>query len=630
MQLRKNQGCLNCYSNSKSISPILNPKQNQLIISTNKTKIVVYIEENQTKIFELLKYLENEKTILSNIIIKKYKKNTNVTLARLIFSDITKGIRCFFITSSYEETVIVNNMLKDINTLSQYSSYRGASVFNTNEYIESSETNLTSTSSDLSFLLSVLTGVNHIDKITTFIQDSKTYTKILFQKLCIIYQESNYCSRQLEKIISENNKLSTPLSIISYKVENSIPDELIGLLTENPISNPNFISSENKICFLLLSERIQDLIDIISTSYIDNYFFFLEKIFESIIFSDKRFPYGFVITNNYSQLGYMLSKKVDYSQSIPPNQLALIDLIIQNPLPTIYSRIASSTPNRLLTTINSQFKEKLSNLDYFNNNEWTKKQSYLFKVRINQPENEAARIIYYLVSGKDKYNPDTVVLNTSVTYETYDPNKQYLPGERVCYDLKNTNDLKEYYAFVCINKSKGNKPTNADYWRYVSDNNNYSTYNCPHIKYFATNDGMDKGGIDANGNNFVTWANYPMMCVCDTNVRLQKFYCVDTHTGGSQEYGKIPDKKKDECGNIVSQWWSKCNFKDPGRSLWDPESEYYPGSSVRDSYDNVYVAVVNSQSICFEYGYMVLQDDIVKENINRDPTEAHNTFWYRT
>jgi hypothetical protein len=160
--------------------------------------------------------------------------------------------------------------------------------------------------------------------------------------------------------------------------------ELDMLLTENPIDDNNFKVSSTKSIFVIKctnDSNFQNILDCFSKKeYYHNLIIFNEKFMNlntntGMPFNSKyNFPYSFILSGGFSELGYKLSKKIFGDYNIGGEILSFIDIFTF--LPSIYNRIVNA---RLPITRMLDYLNTIGSID--SQNSWHVKSSYLYKLK---------------------------------------------------------------------------------------------------------------------------------------------------------------------------------------------------------------------------------------------------------
>jgi len=230
--------------------------------------------------------------------------------------------------------------------------------------------------------------------------------------------------------------------------------ELDNLLTENPIDGSNFSTSATKSLFVVNSTNdsyVQTILKYFSKKeYYRNLIVFNEKFLNmnaSVPFNSKYdFPYSFILSGGFSELGYKLAKKIFGDYNIGGEALSFIDIFTF--LPRIYNRvIEAGTPmNKMI--------EYLTTIGSIDKNEWHVKSSYLYELK--NVYNEETKLFDFYATMKifrKKFNSDSTGTTPD---ETWIPNViSSYPGASgaVSYSTNNTNYNNSNSNFINNNLS---------------------------------------------------------------------------------------------------------------------------------------------------------------------------------
>lgn len=294
-----------------------------------------------------------------------------------------------------------------------------------------------------------------------------------FKNICYIYQPSIYTENFLQELTNANSKMQRPLNITSEIVTDSFTQNIKNLLTKNPISNPNFKTSD-KTLFIINSSTTNKMIEMFDKQeYSDNYFLFGDAFFDVNLSTSIMFKYAFVLVGNFSQIGYKYSKFVDPKQNVSPLTLGLIDVIMY--FSQIYFNNLDLSISELISLLKRTELIKYSNT--YNRDYWFIKQMYAFSM-LNDIDN-VNKFDYSMVFTNVTYNPtntggayentytdiytgliyiDRLKWNKTVDYFTNDA--VYLPNSYSIYNRK--------YLFVCKKNNYDKAPNiiaNTGIWR---------------------------------------------------------------------------------------------------------------------------------------------------------------------
>jgi hypothetical protein len=228
-------------------------------------------------------------------------------------------------------------------------------------------------------------------------------------KICYIYEPGVYTTGFLGSLETANEALENPYIINSYSIQNeeSIPTELIDLLTSNPVDSTDFIDS-SKTVFIVNSSLPQDLMNkFTDQTYTNNYFIFGDPYFTEVT-TDLTWEYSFCLCGNFSTLGYKFSKFVDPTQNMSPLLLGVVDII--HYFACLYLNAYKSGSSKILDKlINIEYLVPDDSTDTVDAHRWFMQQEQLYNMA-NSTDDDKTFTFSLSLSSK-KYNPTMISVN---------------------------------------------------------------------------------------------------------------------------------------------------------------------------------------------------------------------------
>jgi len=232
-----------------------------------------------------------------------------------------------------------------------------------------------------------------------------------FTNICYIYQLSAYTSNFLTSLETSNIELENSFNLLVYEIsetQTSLSQDLIDILTSNPISNENYKKSV-KTLFIINSSNPQSLMNLFNKqSYADNYILFGDPFFDTNLNTNIIWSYSLILMGNYSQMGYKYSKNVDETQNISPLSLGLVDVLVY--FSNIYENKSNLSIPDLLIFLKSIELIKYSEIN--NKNTWFIVYEMIYHMFNTE---SITNFNYELLAFENDYNPQTLGVSKQKT-----------------------------------------------------------------------------------------------------------------------------------------------------------------------------------------------------------------------
>lgn len=361
--------------------PKPNPPTPPLPPINANNKIIVLMSAEYPIGYELIKYIIYLGLVTNNV--ETYLQKNDESILTLINRFYANGYRFFIGTQNSQE-------LSTLITFFQ--SHSDCCYFNTCSTIYNLQMpsnmirsivndNVLTSYINTYFVLNVTYLLSLSEDQTMYIPLSLTPNgQPAFKRFVYIYESSNY-TQEFLNALTETNDPKLNISIISFLIgeDEALPDDLINLLTENPVSNLDIYQTSEKTLFFLNSSNPQNLLNKFTNStWYDNYFFCCDPFFNDLLTTYYPITYSFLGAGCFSSIGYKLSKQVDPNQDISPIALSVVNLIIQLGQWYLNNAKINETMTDLLY--------KLISIQYLyqgidNNWYWFEKQIYIYHAR---------------------------------------------------------------------------------------------------------------------------------------------------------------------------------------------------------------------------------------------------------
>lgn len=404
--------------------PNLNQSNNNSNINVDiNNRVLLLIDEIfYTRFNILFKYLIDYGYILQNIDTEIVTSSTDIN--SLITNKYNSGYRVF---------VGNNNTEKFINLQSFFTEKTDAVYINTGStlytkyLIQSIPNNMITTSSNVLDICNFIVDkiVINFDKYIKLLDDinlnkyfayfDSTTSNQVFDHIIYITDDinltgQNYIDNFIE-VINNNNTYDITLSSFLINLNSNNPkldNELITLLTENPINNNNFKYSTNKCIFVINCtnyNNCQKMLDLFNNeSYYNNIIIFneiyLTRPLNVSFNSNYYFSNGFIISGGFSEFIYKLSGQIFKDYNVGGETMSLLDVLMM--IPNLYNKVKSNGGNV------SNLINYLIESNTINGNSWFIKSRYLYK--INDTYNNKLQkydIDSSLSIFQKSFNPDT-------------------------------------------------------------------------------------------------------------------------------------------------------------------------------------------------------------------------------
>ena len=348
-------------------------------------KIIVLMTSNYPVGYELIQYIINLGLVTSNI--ECYLQKNGETSLSLVNSYYNNGYRFFIGTQNSQELTELTSFFKTHTNCVYFNTC--STVYNLqmpNNMIRTIVNDYTLIQYINNYFLLNVVELLYLSKFTTmYIPLSETpIGQPAFTKFVYIYEYSLYTNEFLNILLSNQDpELNIIIEHYLIAEEDELPDELIILLTENPVSGPGYRAS-NKTLFFLNSSTPQSLLDKFTVeTWYDNYFFFCDPFFDDILTTNYRFLYTFLGSGVFSSTGYKLSQQIDPNQDISPIALAVVNLI--EPLGQWYLNNAKPGTT-MVELLNKLMAIQYTFLGNDNNTYWFEKLIYFYHTLYDSDE----------------------------------------------------------------------------------------------------------------------------------------------------------------------------------------------------------------------------------------------------
>lgn len=350
-------------------------------------KIIVLMSAEYPVGYELIKYVINLGLVTNNVEI--YLEKDGEETLNTIASYYNKGYRFFIGTQNSQELTNLVPFFESHTDCCYFNTY--STIFNLNmssNMIRSVVNDYVLTKYLNSFfVLNVSYLLKLCEDPTMYIPLSLSPTnEPVFKNFVYIYESSNYTDEFLNMLLTTQEP-SLNINITSYLIgENEpLPDELVNLLTENPVSDLNNFQNNIKTLFFLNSSNPQNLLNkFTEKSWYDNYFFCCDPFFSDLLTTLYPLTYSFFGAGCFSSIGYKLSQQIDPNQDISPIALAIVNLIIQLGQWYLNNCKKETTMQELLNNLISIHYLNEGNDD---NWYWYEKQIYIYHATYNNTTN---------------------------------------------------------------------------------------------------------------------------------------------------------------------------------------------------------------------------------------------------
>lgn len=445
------------------------------IILRNLSRIAILSTDEFLNAIDTIKWMISNKVIPEKFDIIMYDTNKTTALEEMK-KIIFLGYRCVFGTQTSGEVYSLVSLLNENkDNMLYFNSYSTANFYGIlPDALDNLPSNIIRTAlidDELIYNLfnNFLFGNNFYEllKLGNHIKLAQPLEISGFTDICYIYQSSTYTDNYLNALKQVNSQKSTPYGLQVFELTNvnEFPQELINLLSTNPVSNPAYKSSE-KTLFIVNSSNQQSLLDMFDNElYGDNYIIFGDPFFDVYLKPKINFQYAFVFMGNFSELGYKYSKFIDIKQNVSPMGLGIIDII------QYFSQIYFDNQKLSIQEI-LELLIKIEYLKYSNQysrDYWFKKQLYGFNVF--NDNDDKTKFDYSMVCSNVEYNPtETSAISTGTytdiyTGQTYNymgkwsPDIKYSPNDYVSFPSSYSSLLREY-LFVCKETNLNIMPNN--------------------------------------------------------------------------------------------------------------------------------------------------------------------------
>jgi len=388
----------------------------------NNGRIMILISPIDSKIMNIINWMVQHKTLNDKFDFDIYTENVNKenkgksgknekTLDRLKKYH-SLGYRCFIGDQSSDTLLQIKDFIEDNNII--YFNSFSTSPYDINVKLSRNIIRTAILDDELCFKL-----------IDTFIKDDNFY-KLLklgkhdelaeplenshFTDIIYIYHEDVYTSNYLKSLESVING---GVEIKSYIIDDDateLPVEVHTLLSDKNYKDINktlfIINSSTPVKMMnLLNSSTENYV--ITDNYVitENYILFGDPFFNNDLISNIKFPYSLVLTGNFSEIGYKLSKFIDINQNISPMILNIIDITIH--FSHLFFNSENETNDEILDNLMSMNYLKYSDVNkrYY----WFIKQEYMYRITTN----ENNKFDYNMLFFNSEYNPNTIGVVTS-------------------------------------------------------------------------------------------------------------------------------------------------------------------------------------------------------------------------
>ena len=447
-------------SHTESIISIL-PTIIPTTLTSPINEIIVFVSSDYEKGFKLLDLFVNEEKLLNQVDLYYYPTNTpKLDLVKAYSRCYNLGYRVFIDPCEGSNTLLSY-------LLPFFESHPDALYLNTGSTaaftFELPKNIIRSSVNDdelCEFQLNVLNykivdllslGKNN-EEILKKLDNNKPLDEPVFSNVVYIYQEGTYTDNYLKSLHRANASSGNKLNIQSFIVTDKLMPEIIDLLEENPVSNPDYVNTK-KTLFIVNSTNSRDIVSLFTEeSWNDNFFFFTDTFQIDDLKINFPFLYAFMPIANFSTEGFKLSKFVDKTQTIGAQFLNVVNLIVQ-----LSSFLKENKNNKMNDLIDKLIKYNFFIREKYNNLYWYEQQIYIYHMLSNKlPDGDlvfAGKIVFF----KYSFNPTVIgSISQNTDYEPYYELRDYLFQliTNLLYPyppLSNSptyDDYKKYYEFI--------------------------------------------------------------------------------------------------------------------------------------------------------------------------------------
>lgn len=242
---------------------------------------------------------------------------------------------------------------------------------------------------------------------------NNNYDTPIFKKIVYIYTEKDangnldtYSEGYGEQLKNEVNLQNGAITIELFKISDDnfiLPQEVKTLLSENPVSGVNFISSD-KTMFILNSYNPEKILQLFNEEYMyDNYFIFGD-VFPSNHYTSKyKFNYAICPVGNFSFEGYKTSGFLPGGYYFSPFLYSIVDIILK--LLPYYSQVYYKNITLSSIEFNMLFIYVMKLLKLIvDNNYWYERKIFTYYIDTKEDDLTNAQYNYYIFF-QFKFNP---------------------------------------------------------------------------------------------------------------------------------------------------------------------------------------------------------------------------------